>query len=121
MTKGGYQILDLKNFVFKSLGGGAFSSVNIPGIHEKIKGTNKPFLVSGVVWGDAEGTVTIEYKDFFATPIPADLVSKDGYAELATKYPNSYLITLPYPIVREGGISDIVVQENDTVTVPITV
>lgn len=118
MTKGGYQILDLKNFVFKSVGGGNFSSVNIPGIHDKIKGTNKPVLVTGVVWGDAEGTVTIGYRDFFVTPIPADLVSKDGYAELATKYPNSYLITLPYAIVREGGITDIVVQENDTVTAP---
>lgn len=118
MTKGGYQILDLKNFVFKSLGGGDFSSVNIPGIYEKIKGTTKPILVTGVVWGDSAGTVRLEYRDFFATPIPADLVSKDGYSGLATTYPNSYLITLPYDIVREGGISDIVVQEDGTVTVP---
>ena len=121
MTKGGYQILDLKNLVIKSVGGGEYNSINIPGIYEKIKGTNKPILVTGVVWGDQEGTVTIGYRDFFSTPIPADQVSGDGYAEFETNYPNSYLIKLPYTINRESGISAIVVQENDNVTAPKTI
>ena len=122
MTKGGYQILDLKNFVFKGQsGGGGFSSVNIPGIHNKIKGTTKPILVSGFVWGNYDATETIEFRDFFATPIPVDLFIQDGYADLQTKYPNSYVIRLPFGIEREGGATLFIVTKDDNVTIPTTI
>ena len=121
MTKGGYQILDLKNFVFKGQTGGGFNSVNIQGIYDKIKDTNKPILVTGFVWGDLEGTVTIEVRDFFTTPIPVDYFVQDGYAELATKYPNCYVIKLPFEIVRERGATLFVVTKDDNVTIPTTI
>lgn len=51
MNVGGYQIIDLKNFPFDSSKG---NSVVIDGIYEKIEGTLKPILLTGIVINDME-------------------------------------------------------------------
>ena len=57
MNKGGYQILDLKNTNF-ALGTGAV----VAGVYDKIAGTKKPILVSGIVIAGTEYHDT--YVDF---------------------------------------------------------
>lgn len=56
MNKGGYQILDFKNKPMSSGVGMVFE-----GIYDKLEGTRKPILISGLHYGG------IEYHDFFAT------------------------------------------------------
>lgn len=57
MLKGGYQIIDLNNFDHRSNIGAMHE-----GIYEKIEGTHKPILLSGIV---LNGT---EYHDTFIFP-----------------------------------------------------
>ena len=49
MTKGGYQIIDLKNEALTSGVGVVYD-----GIYDKVKGTRKPILVSGLNVGGTE-------------------------------------------------------------------
>lgn len=56
--RGGYQIIDLER---KNLAVG--SAVTVAGIYDKIEGTDKTILVTGVVVSD------VEYHDAFVTPI----------------------------------------------------
>ncbi len=49
MNKGGYQIIDLKNVELTSGTGTVFD-----GVYEKIEGTRKPILVSGLNVGGTE-------------------------------------------------------------------
>lgn len=57
MTKGGYQIIDLGNHAHTS-GVGAIHE----GIYEKIEGTSKPILLSGIVVN------AVEYHDTYIFP-----------------------------------------------------
>ena len=57
MTKGGYQIINLKNHTFTS--GVGFE---IKGIYDLIEGTRKAILISGLVVDDTE------YHDCFCVP-----------------------------------------------------
>ena len=49
MTKGGYQIIDLKN---KALTSGV--GMKFDGVYDKVKGTHKPILVCGLNVGGTE-------------------------------------------------------------------
>ena len=49
MKKGGYQIIDLKNKTMTSGVGAVYD-----GIYDKVKGTRKPILVSGLNLGGTE-------------------------------------------------------------------
>lgn len=55
--KGGYQIINLEG---KNLAAG--SAATVAGIYDKIEGTNKAILITGVVISDTE------YHDAFVTP-----------------------------------------------------
>lgn len=63
---GGYQIIDLGG-VTNAAGG---AGITIPGVYEKIEGTVKPLLVSGLVYSYTSSgtTVTKEVRDFYAVP-----------------------------------------------------
>ena len=54
MTKGGYQILDLSGYNFLMS-----QAQNVPGAFEKIEGTRKVILVSGLTFDG------VEYRDAF--------------------------------------------------------
>lgn len=58
MTKGGYQIIDLENRDLRNNVG-----MQYEGIYEKIEGTRKPLLISGL---HLQG---VEYHDMFVFPV----------------------------------------------------
>lgn len=58
MKTGGYQILDFSGFPITT-----GTPVTVPGVYDKIEGTHKVCLVSGVVLD------TVECHDAFVTPV----------------------------------------------------
>lgn len=67
--KAGYKVIDLKG---KPLTLASETAVVIDGIYDKIEGTRKVVMVSGLVTTDGEETPTItEYPDFFVNFVVA--------------------------------------------------
>lgn len=74
MATGGYQIIDLHNADHR-LGTG----IGHKGIYEKIEGTRKPILLSGIVVGG------VEYHDTYIFPI----VNGSSYVAVVGRNPTS--------------------------------
>lgn len=75
MKQGGYQIIDLQNLSLSA------TAVNIPGVYEKIEGTRKAILLSGINIGG------VEYHDTFIE------VTVDSGNYIATVYGKTLTIT----------------------------
>ena len=69
---GGYQIVDLKNTPITAGG----SAVTVPGVYDKIEGTRKRIVISGLVIGSTE------YPDVTVSPV----VSSGDYVFTAFGY-----------------------------------
>lgn len=76
---GGYQIIDLTDYVFSS------TPVTIPGIYEKINNTKKPIVFEGLNIS-MDGS-TVQFKSFFP------ILVKDG-ADYATNIGNNIVIVI---------------------------
>lgn len=79
--KGGYQIIDLQ---MKNITVGSPNSVHIPGIYDLILGTDKPYLISGVVVDN------VEYEDRFCS------IDKSQDAVLFIQFDNNFNIRVLY-------------------------
>ena len=69
MKKGGYQILDFENNTFSLSGAVPMGTIEVKDIYEKIKGTLKTFLISGISFKDTSNNVPkTEFRDVYSTP-----------------------------------------------------
>lgn len=91
MTKGGYQIINLNNTEFK-----LHIPMVISGIYEKIEGTHKPILLSGLVIND------VEYHDIYVAP---------------KVYGSSFVISAYGYIIYISDIDIVTISEYDTLEI----